>query len=789
MKVLKIKAILIFTFIICQISFAQKLTLNDIENICNKANWENVNQFLMNKNWEYYESEKGNSDKYSTITWSYNKSYDDKSEAWFYLYTYEGYPNKISYSVFNKPSYVAIQKSLNSKGYKLDKSEIEDNELISTYSNRKFILKITTEKRDKSKSSYYDESLTAYRFLLIKKSSVYDPDNGKKTDYYYGNVKNAEYTLSNGKMNGALKVYHENGQLKKTGYYQNGLAKGKFIEYDEDGNKSYEYTMLNDMKNGVLKAFDSDRISYTLSYKNDKKNGKKIKYYYDEESGKLNFKKTGSYLNDKKDGAWKLIYLDEESKEKTLTIQNYSEGLKNGFSQEIQGDTLIRTNYVNGKLKGNYNLYRDINKMFFGGVINTDTTELILFSQGKFINDKKSGYWKNYSVTKSLTSEGVYINGAKKGEWKYYYSKYTDSKNDKPLPYSEKLFLIENFENGKLNGLSKRFSYLNKEKYSCDVLDENNQPVDSCFRMVQEKVFEKLVYKDDKLHGPYELKDSLNTLVSKGNYKNELRSGHWIQRYTNNENKDKPYSYYQEGSYVNGKREGKWILYYKKGVINKSFHYSNDKLNGAFKEWYNDGKLKEIKQFSYGVFKELVTYDSLGNHPKRKFEIFEESSYKIKCRLTNYYPEGKTSQVYWVKKENEQINHHWFELSFMLDLRSNNDSNIYKDGEFKVFNSDDKPIIIGNYYKENRIGKWTYNYDQQRVKLEINYDENMILNEKYFTTDGNLFSGDFTYNNDDGKVKEVRSIKNGLRNGKTVFIDIATGDVIKKIKYKEGKIK
>ncbi len=119
---------LFLLLLISQISFSQQLTLNDLENICNKSNWENVNQFLMNKNWEYYESEKGNSEKYSTITWSYEKSYDDKASAWFYLYTYEGYPNKISYSVFNQPSYSVIQKSLNSKGYKLENSEIEDNE-------------------------------------------------------------------------------------------------------------------------------------------------------------------------------------------------------------------------------------------------------------------------------------------------------------------------------------------------------------------------------------------------------------------------------------------------------------------------------------------------------------------------------------------------------------------------------------------------------------------------------------------------------------------------------------
>ena len=69
----------------------------------------------MNKGWEYYESEKGSSTRYNTITWSFNKSYGDRAEAWFYIYTYEGFPNKIAYSVFNKPAYSKIQNSLNSQ--------------------------------------------------------------------------------------------------------------------------------------------------------------------------------------------------------------------------------------------------------------------------------------------------------------------------------------------------------------------------------------------------------------------------------------------------------------------------------------------------------------------------------------------------------------------------------------------------------------------------------------------------------------------------------------------------
>ena len=213
---------------------SQKLTLTDLQNTCNKTNWEYVNQYLMNKDWEYYDSEKGSSTKYNTITWSYNKSYGDKAEAWFYIFTYEGFPNKINYFVFNKPSYSIIQKSLSTLGYKLTESEIKDNEIISTYTNSKFILKITTKKREKDNYySYNEKSITAYSFLLIKKSGIYDPDNGNKIDYWYDRGL-AKYHLGN--YEAAIKDFDKaialNPQFAPY-YYNRGLAKGDLGYYEE----------------------------------------------------------------------------------------------------------------------------------------------------------------------------------------------------------------------------------------------------------------------------------------------------------------------------------------------------------------------------------------------------------------------------------------------------------------------------------------------------------------------------------------------------------------------------
>lgn len=826
---------ILLTLLTCLSIFGQKLTLTDLTNLCNKKNWEDVNQALLSKEWTYYDSEKGNTYKYNTITWSYNKDYySDKAQAWFYLYTYEGLPNKISYSVFNKESYSIIQNSISSAGFKLIKSEIEDNEVISTYGNATYTLKISTEKR--KDDDWLDRSLTAYNITIIKKAGIYDPENGKKTDYYYGDALKAEYTLlngkingqlktyhsngklakvgsytndvengqfkeydydgnieaeysmSNGEMNGALKVYYPNGKLRKSGNYLKGKEDGNFVEYDEDGNKEAEYEMASGMKNGILNVYEDGKIVVSTTFKDDIKNGQRVEYYYNDETEKLQLKLIGEYLNDEKNGTWKFFLIEEDNKERLLTFENYLIGAKNGQFQDIKGDSLIIGSYKNNDLHGEYKIYRDFSRSLFGGVMNTDTSKLTLTSEGSYYQGLESGYWKNYDLTGTLRSEGRYSNGHKTGEWKYYYTNWSDG-NGVNVPYSKQLFLVENYLNGKLDGKSTRYSFLNEEEYPCSETDENKNPFDSCTRYIYQKVLETAFYKNGKLNGPFEIRDSLNEVYAKGSFKDDLKDGEWFHRYSDKDFEDKPYFIYQKGNYTKDKREGQWIQYYTEVTISETFNYKNGELHGEYVEWNQFNKPRERKQFNYGKLTELITYDSLGVMPKNKYEIYDENNYSYKCRHTQYFENGFASQEYWVKKEDE-INHIFFEFIFGLSVGKLSDGiSGYKDGEFKLYNSTNKPIVTGKYYKEYRVGLWTFYYYEQNVKIESNFIQDKRNDEKYFTLNGELFSGEFIYNDEENGIKEKRKIKDGLRNGKTVFLDIKTKKTIKKESYKNGKLK
>jgi hypothetical protein len=112
--------------------------------------------------------------------------------------TYDGYPNKIAYNIFNKNAYTTIKNGISALGMALKENSIEDDEIITNYENSSFIVKISTSKS--TTDTYSDNSSTSYLITVIKKAGIYDPDNGLKKEYDdFGNIK-VEYTLKNGEL-------------------------------------------------------------------------------------------------------------------------------------------------------------------------------------------------------------------------------------------------------------------------------------------------------------------------------------------------------------------------------------------------------------------------------------------------------------------------------------------------------------------------------------------------------------------------------------------------------------
>ncbi|SMD46399.1 hypothetical protein SAMN00777080_5088 [Aquiflexum balticum DSM 16537] len=666
----------IFSFFLDLICFGQNLKLLDLTILSSKKNWEDVNQSLISKGWTYYDSEKGSSIKYNTITWTFNKDrYSDKSQGWFYLFTYEGLPNKISYSFFNDDTYLSIQNSISSAGFELVKSDIENNEVISTYQNSIYTLKISTSRQ--KDDGWSDVSLTAYNITLTNKAGIYDNENGKKTDYYPNGQIKAEYSLLNGEINGEIKFYKPNGKIDKVSTLINGIENGPFKEFDEEGNLVAEYSMSNGKIEGKFIVYEQGKISHSFNYENDLKNGQYIEYYYNKDNGNLRGRLIGDYKNDKKNGSWRLLVLGDDM-ENLLKFENFTDGVLNGAFQKPDRDSLKIGSYKDNKFHGEYKVYLDTKGSLYGGVFETDISKLTLVKEGYFNHGLKSGNWKYYDLAGTLVNEGKYVNGERSGEW------------------------IE------------RYSY---------------------------------------------------------NLENE------------------PIYYFQKGHYLRGKREGKWIQFKTESNLEEIFNYKNGELDGEYLTLNHFSNNQHKGIYSNGKLKELSIYDSLGITLYTKYEIYEEKLDSFRCRKTDFTKDGSISQVYSLKKDKE-FDHFWFYFNYLLTMRNkdNNERNGFKDGEFKLINNFNQPVIIGNYYKKDRIGLWTFFYYDQNVKIESYFEKDLKIEEKYLKLNGELFSGDFTFINKEDGINEIRKIKAGLRNGKTIFIDVKSNQTIKKETYKEGKL-
>ena len=81
----------------------------------------------------------------------------------------------------------------------------------------------------------------------------------------------------NGKWNGKVKEYYNNGKLKFEGEYLNG--KGK--KYNKECKLIFEGEYVNGERNGKVKEYyNNGKLIFELEYLNGKWNGKVKKYNY-----------------------------------------------------------------------------------------------------------------------------------------------------------------------------------------------------------------------------------------------------------------------------------------------------------------------------------------------------------------------------------------------------------------------------------------------------------------------------------------------------------------------------
>ena len=666
---MKLKLTLIFVFSTLT-SIAQDLTLVELQNLCKLSNWETGNTTLVRKGWEYHDSRRSTAynEPIVAIVYGYNKNTYGRAAAWACLFTHNEKVEQVLYDA-TESAYKNINASLTANGYKKIGSDMDDGKITTTYGSKQFMLKITmeTEKRE-----YTDATYTKYTIIVIRRSGLYDEDNGEKVDYYYSSsTVKRRYTLKDGKINGKVTEYFRNGSIESVSNWTNGTLNGAFTTYDEDGKVLSSGNYLNGKRNGVVTEYTEDGEKTVCTYKNGKLEGKFTIYY---PNGKT--KMTGSIVNEKRNGQF--VEYDENGK--ITSSGNYINGEKNGPFTEYSedGEKTVFT-YKNGEYDGKYTIYYLNGKIRITGGI----------SKGE-----KNGQFVQYNEEGKKTYEYCYKNGQYEG--KYIEYEYDDDGN---LLGQTSGQYKEDEKDGRWETkvmVGEQLKTLTYSTYSDGILNGDARE----WTGGDSVIF--CSYKEGKLDGKYQVKASLMNLffsptadknsyitITDGSYSGGYKSGHW-------EYKNLMGQTTSEGYYINDKKEGEWKYYEPDFVIEDEIISKGGVVHdlGTGKDTIYDEsvgglsfvmKLKYVKTYKYGRLDgKLVAY---------RIPRFGTDSIDYTC----YYQNGQKHGYY--------IRHG----SLGETLEQGDYSYGKRNGDWK----EDSVLVYrssGRYKNGNRDGVWTY-YD------------------------------------------------------------------------------
>ncbi len=88
---------------------------------------------------------------------------------------------------------------------------------------------------------------------------------------------------------------------------------------------------------------------------------------------------------------------------------------------------------------------------------------------------------------------------------------------------------------------------------------------------------------------------------------------------------------------IDGLKQGEYRGYYKSGVLKKLGYYVDDKLDGKYEEYFNNGKIYFIENFKNGI--QVGEYLKYYNTGQLKISSYYENN-ELNGEYKSYHPDG-----------------------------------------------------------------------------------------------------------------------------------------------------
>ena len=501
---------------------------------------------------------------------------------------------------------------------------------------------------------------------------------------------------------GKMSSKYNNGNMKTTGQYKDGLPVGDWKFWDRDGTEyigSVSRYVFHEIQSGeTLEKIATDfevniNQLYELNEDIDENTEDDIK------AGQLIGVKTAT----EKDGQFLFWYDKQRIKIKSHKVFNNSK--RNGkwtFWHE-DGNVARTSSYVAGKKDGSYAYY-----------FNDGSKK----EEGSWKDDLRNGPWVRYTKDGKKKKEGTYSNGKKDGVWTTW--------NDKGLIASKYLY--------------EKNKVVDKWAFKYQFYNNGNEKTLKSTRNNKLDGEQKSWYQNGKMN-------------SIGNYSTGKGNGDLQEWCENGQLRSKKI-------YVDGVIAGEFSTWYENGQMQSTVNYLDNKMDGAYSEWFENGQIRQEGSYVDNEFYLATRWNNEGgilikdgngkwvgkNAEGRKlwakeyqdgrlisdweykYEYYDNGQIKKESSFQGGQADGESTIFFEDGKTREEGI--WKEGEYLITNRWNKNGNlIIKDGQGKISGKNKEGLVL--WEKEFVDGKLEFQwdnvheyYENGQIKSETGYSEN-----------------------------------------------------------------